>query len=190
MLVAGVDEAGRGPLAGPVVAAAVVLSATGNIPYLNDSKKLSAKQREIAFAAIVKSAIAIGVGQANRAEIDEINILHASMLAMKRAVDDLSVRPDTVLCDGNRCPVLDVPASAVVRGDATVACISAASIIAKVTRDRMMFELHLKHPSYGFDRHKGYPTKAHKIALETFGPTTEHRRSFGPVRRYLLAQEI
>jgi ribonuclease HII len=190
MLVAGVDEAGRGPLAGPVVAAAVILGAMSDIPYLNDSKKLSEKQREIAFAAIVQSAVAIGVGQASRAEIDEINILHASMLAMKRAVGELSVRPDTVLCDGNRCPDLDVPASAVVRGDATVACISAASIIAKVTRDRIMFDLHLEYPNYGFDRHKGYPTKAHCIALQTFGPMIEHRRSFGPVRRYLIEQEI
>ena len=188
MWVAGVDEAGRGPLAGPVVAAAVILRPVHGIRYLNDSKKLSANRREEVFAAIQRSAVAVGVGQASRSEIDEINILQASLLAMKRAIADLPIEPDEVLCDGNRCPEIDVPVAAIVKGDSTVACISAASIVAKVTRDRMMLELHAKYPEYGFDRHKGYPTKAHRIALLRHGPTIEHRRSFGPVRDYLEAK--
>lgn len=185
MWIAGVDEAGRGPLAGPVVAAAVILPEDYDIQYLRDSKTLSEKRREEVFQEIQSSAVAVGVGQASIAEIDEINILHASMLAMKRAVNNLSVRPGEVLCDGNRCPDLDIQCSAIVKGDAKVPCISAASIIAKVTRDRIMRELHAHHPEYGFDRHKGYPTELHRIALEKFGPIAEHRRSFAPVRQCL-----
>jgi len=185
MWIAGVDEAGRGPLAGPVVAAAVILPEDYDIQYLRDSKTLSEKRREEVFREIQSSAVAVGVGQASTAEIDEINILHASMLAMKRAVNNLSVRPGEVLCDGNRCPDLDIQCSAIVKGDAKIPCISAASIIAKVTRDRIMRELHAHHPEYGFDRHKGYPTELHRIALEKFGPIAEHRRSFSPVRQCL-----
>ena len=185
MWIAGVDEAGRGPLAGPVVAAAVILPEDYDIQYLKDSKTLSEKRREEVFREIQSSAVAVGVGQASTAEIDEINILHASMLAMKRAVNNLSVRPGEVLCDGNRCPDLDIQCLAIVKGDAKVPCISAASIIAKVTRDRIMRELHAHHPEYGFDRHKGYPTELHRIALEKFGPIAEHRRSFAPVRQCL-----
>lgn len=190
MWVAGVDEAGRGPLAGPVVAAAVVLGPAHGIRYLDDSKKLSAKRREQVFISIEKNAVAIGIGQASRSEIDEINILQASLLAMKRAVSDLSIEPDKVLCDGNRCPDLDIPVSAIVGGDARIACISAASIIAKVTRDRIMFDLHTHYPEYGFDRHKGYPTRAHRLALQEFGPMIEHRRTFGPVRDCLDEKEV
>jgi ribonuclease HII len=185
MWIAGVDEAGRGPLAGPVVAAAVILPEDYDIQYLRDSKTLSEKRREEVFREIQSSAVAVGVGQASTVEIDEINILHASMLAMKRAVNNLSVRPGEVLCDGNRCPDLDIQCSAIVKGDAKIPCISAASIIAKVTRDRIMRELHAHHPEYGFDRHKGYPTELHRIALEKFGPIAEHRRSFAPVRQCL-----
>lgn len=185
MLVAGVDEAGRGPLAGPVVAAAVILAENHGIEDLIDSKKLSAKRREAAFLMISEHALSVGVGSATREEIDDINILHASMLAMQRAVESLAILPEAVLCDGNRCPVLPMPTTAIVRGDASVACISAASIVAKVTRDRMMVDLHRLHPQYGFDAHKGYPTKSHCLALQKYGPIAEHRRSFGPVRRSL-----
>lgn len=185
MWVAGVDEAGRGPLAGPVVAAAVILLEDYDMQYLRDSKTLSEKRREEVFREIQSSAVAVGVGKASTDEIDEINILHASMLAMKRAVNNLSVRPGKVLCDGNRCPDLDIECSAIVKGDAKVRCISAASIIAKVTRDRIMRELHALHPEYGFDRHKGYSTELHRVALEKFGPIAEHRRSFAPVRQCL-----
>lgn len=189
MWIAGVDEAGRGPLAGPVVAAAVVLDPAHRIRYLDDSKKLSVKRREEVFAAIQRAAVAIGLGQASRREIDEINILQASMLAMKRAIANLAIKPDKVLCDGNRCPEIDVPVVAIVKGDAKIACISAASIIAKVTRDKIMLEMHSRYPEYGFDRHKGYPTKAHCLALKTHGATIEHRRSFGPVRRCLIERQ-
>jgi ribonuclease HII len=182
MWVAGVDEAGRGPLAGPVVAAAVVLKSAHKILYLDDSKKLTAKRREEVFKAIQQNSVAIGLGQASRSEIDEINILQASMLAMKRAIENLSIKPHQVLCDGNRCPDIEFPVSAIVKGDGKVACISAASVIAKVTRDRIMLNLHVSYPEYGFDRHKGYPTSNHRLALKKFGPMNEHRRSFGPVR--------
>ena len=182
MWIAGVDEAGRGPLAGPVVAAAVVLGAPQRIRYLDDSKKLSALRREEVFEEIQRKSVAIGIGQASRREIDELNILQATMLAMKRAIEDLSIKPDQVLCDGNRCPEIDIPVSAIVKGDSKVACISAASIIAKVTRDRIMVDLHSRYPEYGFDSHKGYPTMTHRLALKKYGPMTEHRRSFAPVR--------
>lgn len=190
MWIAGVDEAGRGPLAGPVVAAAVILDHAQNIRYLDDSKKLNQKRREEVFDSIQRGAVAIGIGQASRLEIDEINILQASMLAMERAISNLSIDPDEVLCDGNRCPQIGIPIAAIVKGDAKVACISAASIVAKVTRDRIMVELHARFPEYGFDRHKGYPTKAHCLALKTHGPTIEHRRSFAPVRDCLIERRV
>jgi len=189
MWVAGVDEVGRGPLAGPVVAAAVILDDAHSICYLDDSKKLNAKRREAAYDTLQRTAIAIGLGQASCIEIDEINILQASMLAMKRAIANLPIKPDEVLVDGNRCPEIDIPVSAIVRGDAEIACISAASIIAKVTRDKIMVKLHSRFPHYGFDRHKGYPTVSHRHALKIFGPTIEHRKSFGPVRRCLDEHE-
>lgn len=182
MRVAGVDEAGRGPLAGPVVASAVILDPARPIEGLDDSKKLSAKRREQLFDLIEANALAVGVGLASSREIDQINILEASMLAMQRAVDALEVAPNRVLCDGNRCPDIPFPVRAIVGGDALEACIGAASIIAKVTRDRLMIELHGEHPRYGFDRHKGYPTKAHRQALERYGPMSQHRLSFAPVR--------
>jgi len=182
MRIAGVDEAGRGPLAGPVVAAAVILNPACPDLCLDDSKKLTARRREILFEAIYANAVAVGVGMASSSEIDEINILEASMLAMQRAVLDLKVKPLEVLCDGNRCPELPCPVTAVVGGDASVACISAASIVAKVTRDRIMLGLHERHPEYGFDRHKGYATLEHRRALEVHGPSDEHRYSFAPVR--------
>ena len=182
MSVAGVDEAGRGPLAGPVVAAAVILDPGQTLDGLRDSKKMTGRQRDAAFEKLHRHAIAIGVGQADSREIDELNILHATMLAMRRAVDALGCRPDSVLVDGNRCPDLLMPADAVIGGDGTVPSISAASIIAKVTRDRIMLELHERYPDYGFDKHKGYPTKAHRLALSIHGPTPEHRQSFAPVR--------
>jgi ribonuclease HII len=189
MLVAGVDEAGRGPLAGPVVAAAVILPEHHGIEDLTDSKKMTAKRRDVTFRAIHERALAVGVGSATREEIDEINILHASMLAMQRAVEGLAIVPDAVWCDGNRCPVLSVPTTAIIRGDASVACISAASIVAKVSRDRLMVDLHARYPHYGFDSHKGYPTKLHRLALQKYGPISEHRRSFGPVRRYFETED-
>lgn len=188
-LIAGVDEAGRGPLAGPVVAAAVILAAGCEVADLVDSKKLTEKRREAAFLAIHEEALAVGVGSASHLEIDNINILQASLLAMKRAVEDLALVPDKVLCDGNRCPSLPLPVTAIVRGDATEPCISAASIVAKVTRDRIMVELHALYPHYGFSSHKGYPTKSHQAALQKYGPIAEHRRSFGPVRRYLQGED-
>ena len=183
--VAGVDEVGRGPLIGDVVAAAVILDPAKPIDGLTDSKKLSAKKREKLYDEIIEKALAWSIASASPAEIDEINILHASMLAMKRAVEGLSVTPDFAKIDGNRCPALTCPSEAIVKGDLTEPEISAASIIAKVYRDRQMDELHLQHPEYGFDSHKGYPTKAHMAALVQYGVLPEHRRSFGPVKRAL-----
>lgn len=183
--VAGVDEAGRGPLAGSVVAAAVILNPAKPVDGLMDSKLLSASRRDELESAIKSSALAWAVAEASVTEIDDLNILHASMLAMKRAVAALSVRPLHVLVDGNRCPDVTEPCEAIVKGDQLVEAISAASILAKVSRDRMMCALHQLHPDYGFDRNKGYPTKAHFAALAEFGVLPEHRRSFGPVRRAL-----
>jgi ribonuclease HII len=180
-LVAGVDEAGRGPLAGPVVAAAVVLDDLRPIRGLNDSKKLSAAQRERLFDVVMAQALCTSVGVASAAEIDELNILQATLLAMRRAVQGLRLRPQLVLVDGNRLPVLDIRAEAIVKGDAKVAAISAASILAKVTRDRWCHELDQRYPQYGFATHKGYGTAAHLAALREHGPCPEHRRSFAPV---------
>lgn len=186
--VAGVDEVGRGPLVGPVVAAAVILDPTRPIDGLADSKKLSEKRRNQLDQLIRERALAFAVASASVVEIDKLNILHASLLAMRRAVEQLSLRPDAVLVDGNRCPELDLPCQAVVGGDALHANISAASILAKVARDKMMLELHQSYPDYGFDQHKGYPTRAHLQALERLGPLTEHRRSFRPVRQLLQGE--
>jgi ribonuclease HII len=184
-LVAGVDEAGRGPLAGPVVAAAVILDPDQPIAGLNDSKKLSERQRERLYDEIRAKALCCSVAEASVAEIDELNILHATMLAMKRAVEGLRLKPAKVLVDGNRLPVLKVAAEAIVQGDALVPAISAASILAKVTRDRWCQQLHAAYPAYGFDGHKGYPTAAHVAALREHGACPEHRRSFGPVKQVL-----
>ena len=184
-LVCGVDEAGRGPLAGPVVAAAVILDPARPISGLNDSKKLSEKKR-VALAALIRErAIAWAVAEATVAEIDQINILQASLLAMQRAVAALSVKAESALIDGNRCPQLDIPAEAIIQGDGKVASIAAASILAKTVRDAGMLVLHAEYPQYGFDRHMGYPTAAHFKALEEHGVSPVHRRSFGPVARQL-----
>ena len=182
MLICGVDEAGRGPLVGSVFAAAVILPAQHTIFGLNDSKKLSEKQRDSLALAIMEQAIAWAVASASAAEIDNINILQATMLAMSRAVEALSVTPEEVLVDGNRTPLLAVPSRAIIKGDATVQCISAASILAKVNRDTEAYELDLRHPEYGFAKHKGYGTALHMAALKEFGPIPEHRVSFAPVR--------
>jgi ribonuclease HII len=185
-LLAGADEAGRGPLAGEVVAAAVILDPNRPITGLADSKKLSEKKREALFVEIQEKALAYGVASATIEEIDEINILHASMLAMSRAVALLSVAPEHVLIDGNRIPPnLPCPAEAVVKGDARHAAISAASILAKVTRDRDIVQAAKIYPQYGFEKHKGYPTALHLKAIQVHGITPIHRRSFGPVKKIL-----
>jgi ribonuclease HII len=186
-LVAGVDEAGRGPLAGPVVAAAVILNDKTPIRGLADSKKLTALRRERLYDEIMAHALCCSIAQASVEEIDELNILQATLLAMRRAVQGLRLKPNKVLVDGNRLPPLDVLAEAVVGGDALVPAISAASILAKVTRDRMLLALHEQHPGYGFDRHKGYGTAEHLRALNTLGPLPEHRKSFAPVAQAWLA---
>ena len=180
--VAGVDEAGRGALVGNVVAAAVILPATFNLPGLTDSKKLSARQREVLFDAITAQALAWCAAVASPAEIDAMNIHHATLLAMRRAVEGLATPPQSVLVDGKFTPDLAMPARAIVGGDASEACIAAASIIAKVTRDRQMMELEARFPGYGFAAHKGYGTKAHLAALNRLGTTPEHRRSYASVR--------
>ena len=185
---AGVDEAGRGPLAGPVVAAAVILDPADPIVGLMDSKKLSAARRDVLAVAIRERALAWALGSASVAEIDAMNILQASLLAMQRAVVALPMTPDKVLVDGNRCPNFACPAEAVVKGDSLVGAISAASILAKVDRDQQLIELHQRHPGYGFDRHKGYPTRAHLDALARLGPLAEHRKSFAPVRAIIAQQ--
>lgn len=182
-LVAGVDEAGRGPLAGPVVAAAVILDERKPIIGLNDSKKLSARRRETLFDEILAKALCCSIAQASVQEIDQLNILQATLLAMRRAVEGLRLKPVKVLVDGNRLPVLDVRAEAIVQGDAKVPAISAASILAKVHRDRLCGEWHERYPVYGFDRHKGYGTAEHLQALQSHGPTPWHRLSFAPVAR-------
>ena len=184
-LVAGVDEAGRGPLAGPVVAAAVILDDLQRIPGLADSKVLTPKKRERLFDEIRAKALACCIAEASVEEIDRLNILQATLLAMRRAVEGLRLVPHRVLVDGNRLPELRMPARAIVRGDALVAVISAASILAKVHRDRACLALHEAHPQYGFAGHKGYPTPAHLAALREHGACPQHRRSFAPVRAVL-----
>jgi ribonuclease HII len=184
-LVCGIDEAGRGPLAGPVVAAAVILDPLRPIPGLNDSKKLSEKKRVALADQIRERALAWAVAEATVAEIDRLNILQATLLAMQRAVAALSVRPTSALVDGNRCPRLDIPVEAVVKGDGKIASIAAASILAKTVRDAGMLALHEVFPQYGFASHMGYPTAAHCEALAKHGASPVHRRSFGPVARQL-----
>lgn len=188
--VCGVDEAGRGPLAGPVFAAAVILADDVVIVGLADSKKLTARKREALASEIRASATAWSVASATVEEIDALNILRASLLAMRRAVDGLMLAPREVLVDGLHCPELECPVRAIVRGDATIAAISAASILAKVTRDEAMLELHRRHPQYRFDRHKGYPTAAHLAALRAHGVSDVHRRSFAPVRLILESRVV
>ena len=187
--ICGVDEAGRGPLVGAVVAGAVVLDPNNPIAGLKDSKKLTTARREYLYEQIMEKAKAWGVGEASPAEIDDINILQATMLAMRRAVEDLTSRlggwPDKALIDGNRCPELPIVAEAIIKGDAKEPAISAASIIAKETRDRQMMSLHERHPEYGFAQHMGYPTEAHFAALKQYGACDQHRRSFSPVRKVL-----
>lgn len=188
MKIAGVDEAGRGPLVGSVVAAAVILDPDNPIEGLNDSKKLSEKKREKLFIEIQEKALAWAIAEASAAEIDEHNILQASLLAMRRAVEALNLQPDHVLVDGNKVPEgLMMSCEAVVGGDALHAEISAASILAKVSRDRQMLEMDQKYPQFGFAKHKGYPTKAHFEAIALHGVIDEHRRSFGPVKKVLVA---
>lgn len=182
-LLAGVDEAGRGPLAGPVVAAAVILDDLKPIKGLADSKKLTARRREALYDEIRAKALCCSIAQASAEEIDRLNILNATLLAMQRAVAGLRLKPVKVLVDGNRLPALDVLAEAIVSGDALVPAISAASILAKVTRDRQLEALDRLHPAYGFAKHKGYGTAEHLQALQRHGPLPEHRRSFAPVAR-------
>lgn len=186
-LIAGVDEAGRGPLAGPVVAAAVILDDLKPIKGLADSKQLTAKRRERLYDEIRAKALCCSIAEASVEEIDRLNILQATMLAMQRAVAGLRLKPHKVLVDGNRLPSLDVLAEAIVSGDALVPAISAASILAKVTRDRQLEALDQQHPAYGFAKHKGYGTAQHLQALQQLGPLPEHRRSFAPVARALAA---
>ncbi|ASM78061.1 Ribonuclease H Ribonuclease HII [Vitreoscilla filiformis] len=189
-LIAGVDEAGRGPLAGSVVAAAVILDELNPIDGLRDSKVLTARKREALFDEIRAKALCCCIAEASVEEIDELNILHATMLAMKRAVEGLRLKPAKVLVDGNRIPVLRIPAEAIVKGDAKVQAISAASILAKVTRDRQCLDLDARWPQYGFAVHKGYPTAAHLAALREHGACVAHRRSYGPVRRALAEKDV
>ncbi len=190
MRIAGVDEAGRGPLVGSVVAAAVILDPNNPIEGLNDSKKLTEKKREKLFIEIQEKALAWAIAEASAAEIDEHNILQASLLAMRRAVEALDIQPDHVLVDGNKIPQgLAMSCDAVISGDALHAEISAASILAKVTRDRQMVEMDHKFPHFGFAKHKGYPTKAHFEAIALHGVIEEHRRSFGPVRKAIAAMQ-
>ncbi|MDR0326431.1 MAG: ribonuclease HII [Oscillospiraceae bacterium] len=185
MIYCGIDEAGRGPLAGDVYAAAVILPERYDLPGLNDSKKLSAKKRDVLFRLIREQAVSCAVASASVREIEEHNILEAALLAMRRAADGLSVKPDLLLVDGNIARGFDVPAKAVVGGDGLEACISAASVLAKVSRDRAMIELDALYPQYGFAKHKGYGTAAHISALREFGPCPAHRLSF--LRRILHA---
>ena len=184
-LMAGVDEAGRGPLAGPVVAAAVILDDLNPIKGLADSKKLTALRRERLYDEIRAKALCCSIALATAEEIDSLNILQATMLAMRRAVDGLRLKPNKVLVDGNRLPRLVILAEAIVKGDALVPCISAASILAKVYRDRWCAEFHLEYPQYGFAGHKGYGTAEHLAALRTHGACPQHRRSFAPVAEVL-----
>jgi len=188
-LIAGVDEVGRGPLAGAVVAAAVILDPNNPIEGLADSKKLTEKRREKLFPLIQERALAWCVARASEAEIDQLNILQASLLAMRRAVLGLHMQPEMVLVDGNRCPDLPYPSEAIIKGDSLIPAISAASILAKVVRDREMVAFEETYPGYGFASHKGYPTAQHMQALKTLGITSIHRRSFGPVKNLISESE-
>ena len=184
-LIAGVDEAGRGPLAGPVVAAAVILDPHNPIEGLNDSKKLTERARNQLFDEICSKAKAFAISEASVAEIDDINILQASLLAMQRAVEALSITPHKILVDGTFCPKVSMASEAMINGDALVQEISAASILAKVYRDRLMQKLDQEHPGYGLGKHMGYPTKAHISALENLGVSPIHRKTFGPVKKLI-----
>lgn len=184
-VICGVDEAGRGPLAGPVFAAAVILDPAKPIAGLRDSKKLSPARRDELALIIQRDALAWSIAQCSVAEIDALNILHATMLAMRRAIEGLSVIPTLALIDGNRCPVTTVRTEAIVKGDDNVIEISAASILAKTARDALLVEMHTRYPQYGFDQHKGYPTALHLARLREHGVTPEHRRSYAPVRKLL-----
>jgi len=186
MLIAGVDEVGRGPLAGPVVTAAVILPENYNLPWLTDSKKLTEKRRKVLDVEIREQAICWAFGQASIEEIDQINILQASMLAMQRAVSKLTIRPNKVLVDGNRTPDFGIPSVAIIGGDGKEDCISAASIIAKVSRDQLMSDYSVDYPEYGWQSNSGYPTKQHIDALNRFGVTPHHRLSFAPVAKLLI----
>lgn len=183
-LIAGTDEVGRGPLIGSVVAAAVILNPNHPIEGLNDSKKLSEKKRDYFFDLILEKALAFSIAESTHEEIDHLNILQASLLAMKRAVESLKIVPDRVLVDGNQIPILVMPAEAIIKGDTKIPEIMAASILAKVTRDRQMKTLHEQFPEYGFNQHKGYPTKLHCEAIQKYGILKEHRRSFKPISQY------
>ena len=186
-LIAGVDEVGRGPLVGPVVAAAVILPKNYKLEGLNDSKKLSEKKREKLFPIIMKDAIAVGIGEVSAEEIDKINIYEASRKAMMIAIDNLSVKPEYILVDA--MPLfIDTPHEAIIHGDALSLSIAAASVIAKVTRDKMMIELDQKHPEYGFKKHKGYPTKLHLENLKKYGPLKNYRFTYGPVRDLIIKE--
>jgi ribonuclease HII len=190
VLMAGVDEAGRGPLAGPVVAAAVILDDLNPIKGLADSKKLSALRREKLFNEIRAKALCCSIAQASVEEIDELNILQATLLAMRRAVEGLRLKPQLVLVDGNRLPVLEMRAEAIVKGDSLIPAISAASILAKVTRDRWCVELDQQYPLYGFAGHKGYGTAEHLAALRAHGACSQHRKSFRPVNEVLMLKDL
>ena len=181
-LIAGVDEVGRGPLVGPVVAAAVILPINYHLDGLNDSKKLTEKKRERFYDILMQEAIAIGVGEASAKEIDEINIYQASKLAMMRALKNLKIKPEHVLVDAMPLKEIDIPSTSIIHGDALSLSIAAASVIAKVTRDRMMIELDKKYPEYGFAQHKGYPTKKHLEVLQKYGVLDNYRFTYGPVR--------
>lgn len=187
--IAGIDEAGRGPLAGPVVAAAVILEAADRIPEVNDSKLLDAKQRGDLYGKIHENAMGVGVGIISSSVIDRVNIYQATRLAMKKAVMELNPAPDYLLIDGNLCLDLSIPQRAIVKGDRLSFSIAAAGIIAKVTRDRLMMELHEQYPQYGFDKHKGYPTRAHRDSLLAYGPCPVHRVCFKGVRELLEPQD-
>ncbi|MBO9535682.1 ribonuclease HII [Herbaspirillum sp.] len=187
-IICGVDEAGRGPLAGPVFAAAVILDPARPIPGLRDSKKLSEAARDSLALEIKANAVAWAIASCSEQEIDELNILHASMLAMRRAVESLATLPTLALIDGNRCPVMNIRSEAIVKGDDKVPAISAASILAKTARDAALMVLHDTYPHYGFDRHKGYPTALHLERLRLHGVSPVHRRSYAPVKALLAAQ--
>lgn len=184
-LVAGVDEVGRGPLAGPVVTAAVILDPERPIEGLNDSKKLTERKRQQLAELIRERALAWSLGRAEVAEIDQLNILQATLLAMQRAVAGLSIQPEQILIDGPHCPVMPCPVQGIIGGDALVPAISAASILAKVARDAELVELDKRYPEYGFAQHKGYPTAAHLAAIERFGILSIHRRSFKPIKKLI-----
>jgi len=189
LLVAGVDEAGRGPLAGPVVAAAVILDPMNPVSDLADSKVLSESKRDKLFRAIKESALSWSIAQASVEEIDGLNILQATLLAMQRAIKGLHIQPDEVLIDGNRLPILSIPAQAIVKGDSKVQAISAASILAKVHRDKIMYEYHQQYPDFSFHIHKGYGTRQHLSEIERYGFLEIHRRTFNPVKTMIMQQK-